>query len=414
MNESSDCGCDIIDSHLITINEALHRLDNVIHPIEGQECLAIRQAIGRVLAQSVTSAVAVPPHRNSAMDGYALKFEAIHDPLTVVGESFAGKPYHGQIAATQCVRIMTGAVVPEGLDTVIMQEQVDRSDDVIKICGHHRCGENIREPGEDVKKGDIILNPGKLITPADLGLLASLGVAEVKVFRRVRVAFFSTGDELKPVGQTLAEGDIYDSNRYSLYGLLTRLNVEMIDMGIIEDNPEKIRTAFNQAADIADVVITSGGVSVGDADYVKQILDELGEITFWKLAIKPGKPLAFGKLNKALFFGLPGNPVSVMATFYQVVQPALKKMMGQPLMPPIRFKVRAGVALKKSPGRLDFQRGILVPDDYGELSVISTGHQGSHLMSGMSQANCFIVLPQESKGVVKGEMVEVEPFFAKV
>jgi molybdopterin molybdotransferase len=268
----------------------------------------------------------------------------------------------------------------------------------------------VRRAGEDMARGDRVLLPGRRITPADLGVLASLGMGEVRVRRRLRVAFFSTGDELRSVGETLVEGQIYDSNRYTLHGMLTRLGVELLDLGVIRDDREAIRQAFTEAAAIADVVITSGGVSVGEADFVKQTLDELGQVDFWRIAMKPGKPLAFGRLGKAVFFGLPGNPVSVMATFYQFVQPALRGMTGESQTPAPTLWLTTETPLKKAAGRTDFQRGRLVRGTDGQWRVNSTGLQGSHVLTSMSQADCFVILPADCAGVAAGELVEVQPF----
>jgi molybdopterin molybdotransferase len=354
------------------------------------------------------------------MDGYAVRGADLPTvgkaQLTVIGTSLAGQPYTETIQAGQCARIFTGAVIPKGTDTVIMQEHVQRSGDVIIIGAEHKTGQNVRPVGEDITIGQAVLKAGKLLSPADIGLLASLGIPEVKVFRRLRVAFFSTGDELCAVGEVPQPGQIYDSNRYTLYGMLTRLGVEIIDMGVVRDKPDEIENAFLSAANRNDAIITSGGVSVGDADYVTDTLRRLGEVNFWKVAMKPGKPLTFGKiqdlnsLNSAVFFGLPGNPVSAMVTFYQFVQPALRRMMGQKQVTPTRVTVPCISPLKKRPGRMEFQRGILETDEQGRLVVRSTGKQGSGILSSMSQANCFIILPVECGNVAAGSEVLVEPF----
>ncbi len=406
--------CDSTESgNLLTVDEALSRIQESLTAIDGFERCGLRDAYGRIIAADVISPLNVPGHVNSAMDGYAVNGNDLPEEgtrlLQVIGTAFAGTPFNGSVQPGEAVRIMTGAVVPDGTDTVIMQERVDREGDTITIRSGHRHGENVRQIGEDIAEGGVVLSPGKKIRAAELGLLASLGVAEVTVRRRLRVATFSTGDELCSIGETPETGQIYDSNRYSLYGMLKSLGVEHIDMGVIRDDPEAISNAFTSAAEIADVLITSGGVSVGEADYVKQTLDRLGQVDFWKIKMKPGKPLAFGMLGKTVFFGLPGNPVSVMATFYEVVQPSLRTLQGQESAPPLRMKVRCADKLK-SPARQDFQRGILERDESGELVVRTTGHQGSHILSSMSRANCFIVVPAECRGVQAGEWVEVEPF----
>jgi molybdopterin molybdotransferase len=305
---------------------------------------------------------------------------------------------------------MTGAKMPEGADTVIMQEHVVREEDTIRIVADHCAGQNVRHAGEDIQQGGVVLKPGKYIGPAELGLLASLGIAEVSVKRKIKVAFFSTGDELRPVGEKLEEGQIYDSNRYSLFGMLSELGVEVIDLGVIKDDPQAVEEAFIKASNMADAVFTSGGVSVGDADYVKQTLDKIGQVDFWRIRMKPGKPLAVGKINNAVFFGLPGNPVSVMATFYIFALPALKRLMGQTDINQTTFKIPCKSGLKKRPGRTDFQRGTMYRDENGEMVVEGAGMQASHILSGMSKANCFIILPAESGNVSAGDMVEVLPF----
>lgn len=400
-------------SKLLSVDEALQQILESIEPIQGFERCPLQQAYNRIVAEPVISPLNVPNHVNSAMDGYAVNGSELPQSdtvsLQVVGTAYAGNPYDGSLTAGQAVRIMTGAVVPDGADTVIMQEAVERDGDTITLQPGHKAGENVRHIGEDIAKGGVVLAPGKKIRAAEMGLLASLGVGEVTVRRKLRVATFSTGDELCSIGETPVEGQIFDSNRYSIAGMLHSLNAEHINMGVIRDDPDAISNAFSTAASIADVLITSGGVSVGDADYVKQTLDKLGKVNFWKIKMKPGKPLAFGQLNNALFFGLPGNPVSVMATYYEIVQPSLRRLMGQESLTPFRVKVRC-IDKLKSPAREDFQRGILERDKDGELVVRSTGNQGSHILSSMSQANCFIVVPAECRSVEPGELVTVEPF----
>jgi molybdopterin molybdotransferase len=307
------------------------------------------------------------------------------------------------------VRITTGAVIPDGTGFVVMQEQVTINEGQITIETGHKINENIRRAGEDIAMGGVIFGRGQKIGAAELGLLASLGISEIEVIRPLRIATFSTGDELASPGQPLAEGQIYDSNRYALYGLIRELGATHIDMGIIRDSREAVASAFEEAARIADVVITSGGVSVGDADYVKETLERMGSVNFWKIAMKPGKPLAYGKIGNSWFFGLPGNPVSSMATFIEIVRPNLEYLAGQSAREPLRLKVKSLDPLKKQPGRADFQRGILSYQG-DELVVRTTGHQGSHILSSMSRANCFIILSAEAGSVAAGDMVVVEPF----
>jgi len=407
-----DCG--EYDPNSLSVEQARLRIREGVKPIAGTEQIALRQALGRVLARDVRSPIDVPAQANSAMDGYAVRAADLPAEgeirLQVAGTAWAGRPFAPQLDPGQCVRIMTGAIIPAGADTVVMQEHVTRDADVVSIGIGHVAGQNVRHAGEDLSRGQVVLKAGRELEPADLGLFASLGIGEVPVRRRLRVAFFSTGDELRSIGQALETGQIYDSNRYTLFGMLTRLQAEVIDMGVVPDEPDAVRRAFKEAADMADVVISSGGVSVGDADYVKHMLDELGEVSFWKIAMKPGRPLAFGHVGEAAFFGLPGNPVSVMATFYQFVQPALRHMLGESQTDPISITVPCREPIKKRPGRTDFQRGILERDAHGELGVRATGLQGSHVLSSMSQANCFMVLPADWGDVERGTLVEVQPF----
>lgn len=406
--------CDNDEPNFLSVEEALHQIDQDLQPIRGEEQLAIRSALGCVLAEDVLSQINVPPHDNSAMDGYAVRGADLpaegKSQFPLVGASLAGQPCTETIQAGQCARIFTGAVMPAGTDTVIMQEHIEKQEDVITVGAGHKMGQHVRPVGEDMVIGQTVLKAGKRLLPADIGLLASLGIPEVKVKRRLRVAFFSTGDELRAVGEMLQPGQIYDSNRYTLHGMLTRLGVDFIDMGVVRDTPEEVENAFLSAASCNDAIVTSGGVSVGDADYVTDTLRRLGKVNFWKVAMKPGKPLTFGKIQQAVFFGLPGNPVSAMVTFYQFVQPALRRLMGQDKAIPRRFTVSCISSLKKSPGRLEFQRGILETDEQGSLVVRSTGKQGSGILRSMSQANCFIILPRDCGNVEAGSEVLVEPF----
>ncbi|VDR28768.1 Molybdopterin molybdenumtransferase [Raoultella terrigena] len=347
------------------------------------------------------------------MDGYAVRLADLADgaALPIAGKAFAGQPFHDAWPAGTCIRIMTGAPVPQGCDAVVMQEETEQSADGVRFIAAVKAGQNIRRRGEDIAQGAVVFPAGTPLTVAELPVLASLGIADVEVLRKVRVAVFSTGDELQLPGQPLGDGQIYDTNRLAVHLMLQQLGCEVINLGIIADDPAKLRAAFIAADQQADVVISSGGVSVGEADYTKEILEELGEIGFWKLAIKPGKPFAFGKLSNSWFCGLPGNPVSATLTFYQLVLPLLKKLSGSAGgAQPMRLRARAATRLKKSPGRLDFQRGVLQRNPDGELAVASTGHQGSHIFSSFSQGNCFIVLERERGNVEAGEWVEVEPF----
>ncbi|MTH47652.1 molybdopterin molybdotransferase MoeA [Intestinirhabdus alba] len=400
---------------LMPLETALEQMLSRITPLTAVESLPLTQCFGRILAADVVSPLNVPGFDNSAMDGYAVRLAdlAADRPLPVAGKAFAGQPFQGQWPAGTCIRIMTGAPVPDGCDAVVMQEQTLQSDDGVRFTAEAEAGQNIRRCGEDIRQGAVVFPAGTRLTAAELPVLASLGVAEVLVVRRVRVALFSTGDELQLPGQPLGPGQIYDTNRLTVHLMLQQLGCEAINLGIIRDDPEALRAAFIEADSLADVVISSGGVSVGEADYTKTILQELGEITFWKLAIKPGKPFAFGNLKSSWFCGLPGNPVSAALTFYQLVQPMLARLAGNAAsgLPP-RQRVRAACDLKKTPGRLDFQRGVLRRADDGLLEVVTTGDQGSHIFSSFSQGNCFIVLERDRGSVSAGEWVDVEPFNA--
>lgn len=402
---------------LISLQDALDKMraHTPAKTAKDVEVVPLAAAAGRITAAPVSSPVFVPPFDNSAMDGYALRTADLHDGavLPVAGKAFAGTPFHGEWPAGSCIRIMTGAPVPPGANAVIMQEQTEVTDAGIRLTAAVQPGQNIRLIGDDIKQGDSVLAQGVRLGAAELPLLASLGVEQVAVFKPLKVAIFSTGDELQPVGTPLQEGQIYDTNRFAVRLMLEQIGCTVLDLGIIRDDPQALRTAFEQANDFADLVISSGGVSVGEADYTKKMLDELGEIGFWKLAIKPGKPFAFGKLKKAWFCGLPGNPVSAALTFYQLVQPFIAGLSGHTSwsMPP-RLKARATTPFNKSPGRLDFQRGIFSTNTNGELEVRTTGHQGSHVFSSFSQANCFVVLERERDRVATGELVDVEPFNA--
>jgi molybdopterin molybdotransferase len=406
---------DDYDPNSMPVAKARELIASFLVPVSAVERVHVRSALGRVLAEDLVSPLDVPGHDNSAMDGYAVRFADLKADgetlLKRVGESFAGKPWHGEIAAGECVRIFTGGVMPRGADTVVMQERASEDAAGVRIAPDavRKPGTNRRFAGEDLKRGQTVFRAGQRLRPAELGMIASLGIGEINVYRRLRVAFFSTGDELKSVGTPLAAGEIYDSNRYTLYGVLTRLGCEVIDMGVVADDPASLERAFSGAAQAADVVITSGGVSVGEADYVKRLLDKLGEVLFWKIAMKPGRPLAYGRIGNAHFFGLPGNPVAVMVTLYEFVRDALLTLQGQrEITAPPTFKVPLSAPIKKLPGRTEFQRGILSPDGAGGWTVRTTGDQGSGILSSMSQANCFIVLPTETGNVAAGALVDVQ------
>jgi len=419
MSLSAQFGCDSnYDPNSLSVDHARRLILGRLSPLQGRERVALRSALGRVLAEDVVAPCNVPAHDNSAMDGFAVRFADLTDAgpsrLRVLGVALAGKAFAGSIGAGECVRIMTGAVPPPGTDTVVMQEAVQTKGDLAVIPPGQRLGQHIRRAGEDLALGKPALAAGKLLRPAELGLIASLGFAEVTVRRRLRVAFFSTGDELCSIGSPLAVGEVYDSNRYTLFGMLTRLGCEVLDMGVVRDDPAVLEAAFREAAANADVIITSGGVSVGEADFVKQLMAQLGEVLFWKIAMKPGRPMAFGRIGEAQgaawLFGLPGNPVAVMATFYAFVRDALYKLMGADPIPAVPLlPATCTSALKKFPGRSEFQRGILALED-GQWRVRATGAQGSGILRSMSDANCLIVLEQERGNVAAGETVNVQLF----
>lgn len=408
--------CSIEAKPLLSVDDALARIKTAIRPIKTAERVLLNNALGRVLLDDVYSPINVPSGRNSAMDGYALASKDIgaKQPFTLnlVGNAWAGKPFEGELQAGQCVRIFTGALLPDKTDTVVIQEQVSAEGDNIVFPANIVAYENVREAGEDISQGGLLCGKQKKLTAADIGLLASAGISDVAVKGKFNIAFFSTGDELIAIGQPPEAGKIYDSNRYALAALLADPCYSIVDMGVIPDDKYRLEGTIKQAAENNDVLITTGGASVGDADYINDILARCGEVNFWKIAIKPGKPLTFGKIGSCYFFGLPGNPVSVMVTFQQIVAPALKQLSGAATTKPLRFLATCTTALKKAPGRQEFQRGILSQDADGSFFVASTGRQGSNILSSMSRSNCYIILSAESKGVNMGESVLVEPFNA--
>ena len=406
---------DELNTGLLSVAEAQARILDGVTAVTETETLPVRAALGRVLAEDVSSPIDVPSHTNSAMDGYAVRAADLPADgvaeFPVPGTSWAGRPWLTPIEPGQAVQIMTGGMMPEGADTVIMQEQVEREGDTVRIGTGHKPGQNVRAAGEDVTTGATVFTAGKRLTSADIGVLASLGFAEVSVYRRPRVAFFSTGDELRGVGEPLGPGEIYDSNRYTLFAMLKRLDVEINDLGVVRDQRELIEQAFREAAASADAIITSGGVSVGEADFVKETLEALGSMSFWKIAMKPGRPVTYGHIDNAVFFGLPGNPVSVMVTFFQFVRAALLRMSGEVNPQPVyTVFARTTTALRKRPGRYEFQRGVLQQSAPGEFTVRSAGAQGSGILRSMSEANCFIMLEPDQAGIEAGQPVLVQPF----
>ncbi|MFP2769557.1 gephyrin-like molybdotransferase Glp [Oceanisphaera sp. KMM 10153] len=390
--------------------DARHEMLAHLEAITGSDTLALEHSLNRILADDIHSPIDVPSFANSAMDGYALRAADVTDDvgLTLIGTSLAGHPFNDRVGPGECVRIMTGAALPLGADTIVMQENCRSEHNVIYPQGPVTEGRHIRLPAEDLAQGERVFAAGTRINARVLSVLSSLGLEQIYVRRPLTVALISTGDELKNPGELLAPGDIYDSNRIGIGAMLERLGIRVIDYGIIKDDPMLIRQAFLKAATEADALITSGGVSVGDADYTKQVLEEVGRIGFWKLAVKPGKPFAFGHIGDCPFFGLPGNPVSAAVTFHLMVRPALATLAGETLKPTPLLQARALMPFKKSPGRMDFQRGMVGTQADGSLGVVTAGAQSSAVYSAMAEANCLLHLEQDRGNVAEGEMVTLE------
>ena len=397
------------DPNALSVSAARAHINAQLSAVTATERLALKSALRRVLAAPVVAPMDVPSHANSAMDGYALNANEQSPHRRLVGTVLAGHPLSHAIQGDECVRIMTGGLLPVGANAVIKQEQTRCDGNQVSFSALVKVGDNVRQVGEDLQRGQTVLGAGRLLSPTDIGLIASLGIAELSVWRRLRVAFFSTGDELVGVGQSLQDGQLYDSNRYTLHSMLSRLGVMLDDLGAIPDQPEQLERALLLASQNYDVVISSGGVSVGEADYMKALLAQHGHIAFWKVNMKPGRPLAFGRLGQAYYFGLPGNPVAVIVTFYQLVREALLRLMGQtpPQALPL-LRVECVSTLNKQKGRTEFQRGILFADDDGIWKVKSSGAQGSAILSAMSAANCFIVLDENTGTVAAHSMVVVQ------
>jgi len=392
--------------------QALAQILDSITAVAEIELLPLGDCLDRILAEDLCAKSIQPPWNCSAMDGYALdssSFDA-EKPLIMVGSSFAGHAYEGNVAAGECIRIMTGACLPDDCDTVVMQENVQANGNEITIKSTADQWQHVRKAGSDILAGEKVLAQGQRINPRNIGVVASLGLNKIPVFRKLKVAVFSTGDELVHPGDTLQTGQIYDSNRYAVIAACYRLGCDVIDLGLIPDDREQIKSVMQDAAAAADVLLTSGGVSVGEADFVKPIVEEIGEIHLWKVAIKPGKPIAIGAIGDCRFFGLPGNPVSAMVTMNLLVQPAIRKLSGMDYSSPIIIPAICESNLSKKPGRKDYQRGYASPDDQGNWHVKSTGTQGSAKLTSVAQGNCYIVLDETSGNVTAGDKVAIQMF----
>ena len=408
------------DPQALSVDKAQEFIYHLVQdkPAISTEELPLMQALGRTVAQDIISPINVPAHDNSAMDGFAFDGKQLGSAaltLRVVGTALAGKVWQGSVQSGECVKIMTGAVMPAGLDTVIAQElaTVQSSGDKTMVeipAGIVQVGDNRRKAGEDLQRNLPALRAGSTLNPAALGLIASLGIATVKVYRQLRVAYFSTGDEVLSLGDAMREGAVYDSNRFTVFGLLTRMGCQVVDMGVVRDDPVLLEQAFNKASQNADVIITSGGVSVGEADFTKAMMKKLGDVAFWKIAMRPGRPMAVGRLGQCVLFGLPGNPVAVMVTFLAFVKPALLQMMGNLTSKTPYLRAKSAVALRKKPGRTEYQRGFVrtLPD--GTLQVQAAGNQGSGVLRSMVEANGLIVLHHHQSSVAAGDEVDVMMF----
>ena len=408
------------DPQALSVDKAQEFIQHLVQalPAIASEELPLMQALGRIVAEDIISPINVPAHDNSAMDGFAFDGKQLGTAplqLRVVGTALAGKAWQGNVKSGECVKIMTGAVMPEGLDTVIAQElttlKAADGETVVEVpAGILQAGDNRRKAGEDLQRGLPALMAGSTLSPAALGLVASLGIAKVKVYRQLRVAYFSTGDEVLSLGDALREGAVYDSNRYTVFGLLSRMGCAVTDMGVVRDDPVLLEDAFKQAASSADVIITSGGVSVGEADFTKAMMKKLGDVAFWKIAMRPGRPMAVGRLGNSILFGLPGNPVAVMVTFLAFVKPALLHLMGGTPSTTPYLRAKSAVALRKKPGRTEYQRGFVrtLPD--GTLQVEAAGNQGSGVLRSMVEANGLIVLHHHQSNVAAGDEVDVMMF----
>jgi len=410
-NIKNSCVNDFDPSALDEIT-AVKQILKSIKTIKKIETINIMDSLGRIASKNIKSSINIPSFRNSAMDGYALNIKNLEKnkySLKEQGISLAGQAYDKKLKDKETIRVMTGAVIPNNADAVIMKEMVDIEGDIILFPNFIQKNQNIRNIGEDIKKGDIVIKKGRQINYVDLGILSSLGIGKIDVFRKPIISFFSTGDELISINKKLKKGLIYDSNRYLLFGLLSELPVQIKDMGVVKDNEEILVKKLKECAKVSDIIITTGGVSVGDADYIKSALKKVGKVNFWKIAIKPGRPLAYGKINNASFFGLPGNPVSAAVTSQIFIIPAIKKMFQMIASSKLTIKAQVKSALSKKKGRVEYKRGLLEQKD-GVNTVNTTGLQGSNILSSLSKANCYIRLSSETEKIKKGDTVEVIPF----
>ena len=410
-NIKNSCVNDFDPSALDEIT-AVKQILKSIKTIKKIETINIMDSLGRIASKNIKSSINIPSFRNSAMDGYALNIKNLEKnkySLKEQGISLAGQAYDKKLKDKETIRVMTGAVIPNNADAVIMKEMVDIEGDIILFPNFIQKNQNIRNIGEDIKKGDIVIKKGRQINYVDLGILSSLGIGKIDVFRKPIISFFSTGDELISINKKLKKGLIYDSNRYLLFGLLSEFPVQIKDMGVVKDNEEILVKKLKECAKVSDIIITTGGVSVGDADYIKSALKKVGKVNFWKIAIKPGRPLAYGKINNASFFGLPGNPVSAAVTFQIFIIPAIKKMFQMIASSKLTIKAQVKSALSKKKGRVEYKRGLLEQKD-GVNTVNTTGLQGSNILSSLSKANCYIRLSSETEKIKKGDTVEVIPF----
>lgn len=414
-NSAAAC-CDTLSPAFLSVEQGREKILSLISPLAETESVAIQECYQRVLAREVHSPINVPAYRNSAMDGYALRSDDLErDSYRVVAEVLAGSHYAKTVELGEAVKIMTGAPMPLGADTVVMREQATQNGDVVSFAGAKiKAGQNVRQAGEDLAQGQAVFHSGQRLLSPEMGMLASLGFANADVFRSLKVAIFSTGDEVQAPGGDIEPNSIFDSNRFTLTGLLKQLGCQVIDLGIIEDDEAKMMQVLEQAAKQADVVITSGGVSVGDADFIKSALEKLGQIDFWRINMRPGRPLAFGQIAGKPFFGLPGNPVAVMVSFINFVEPALRKMQGEQGWQPLKVNAIALEDLRSRQGRTEFSRGVYAFNTQGQLTVRTTGKQGSGILRSMSEANCLIEIAPAIDTVKVGESVTIIPLQGRI